>query len=154
MIVKAISIFWSLIFPSPVLMVLKFWKVKFLVLIRWYCVYCSCKSYLRYLAFLSVLLTWYLLKHKFLTLVVRNEEIWDTSRCSIELEENTTLVCHIFVFLASLRKIVENNQIINEIMTNLFIQFFSSLTFPFWQHHKTFLDHVTFLEQKHHSMKH
>ena len=27
MIIKTISIFWSLIFPHPVLMVLKFWKV-------------------------------------------------------------------------------------------------------------------------------
>ena len=34
MIIKSISILWSLIFPNPVLMVLKFWKVKYLVLIR------------------------------------------------------------------------------------------------------------------------
>jgi hypothetical protein len=34
MVVKTISILWSLIFPSPVPMVLKFWKVKYLVLIK------------------------------------------------------------------------------------------------------------------------
>ena len=43
-IIKTISIFWSLIFQTPVLMVLKFWRVKYLilikvVLIRWYCMY-------------------------------------------------------------------------------------------------------------------
>ena len=43
MIIKGISIFCSLIFPNPVLqlMVLKFWKVKDLVLIRWYGVHSS-----------------------------------------------------------------------------------------------------------------
>ena len=34
MSVKVISIFWSLIFPNPLEMVLKFWKVKYLVLIK------------------------------------------------------------------------------------------------------------------------
>ena len=34
MVVKTISILWSLIFPSPVPMVIKFWKVKYLVLIK------------------------------------------------------------------------------------------------------------------------
>ena len=34
MIIKTISNFWSLIFPNPVQMVLKFLKVKYLVLIK------------------------------------------------------------------------------------------------------------------------
>ena len=41
MVIKGISIFWSLIFPNPILIVLKFLKVKDLVIIRWYCVYSS-----------------------------------------------------------------------------------------------------------------
>ena len=34
MSIKTISIFWSLIFPNPVLMVLKLWNVQYLVLIK------------------------------------------------------------------------------------------------------------------------
>ena len=49
--IETISIFWSLIFQNLVLMVLKFWKVKYLVLIkevlmRWYCSRCILMKYL------------------------------------------------------------------------------------------------------------
>ena len=129
-----ISIFWSLLFPNPLLMVLKFWKVKYLVLIkvviiRWCCMYiCNwedfdifnlthsdiCTKYCE--IFAGIVVFSKVIKQKFVT----STKMTDSNAivCFQPTRDIMNFICHLYLLL---------------IFAKIWVQFFAVLNYEYCQ---------------------